>query len=114
MFSILIFLFTIIIDGDIPPNISFEDVIFCLVINTIYLLFQLVYILKSSNIQTLIVFNVFFTTWIMSFWVMATINDLTHRHSIYSIIIWIMGFSSNLVVFGLYLYKKIYGINKEV
>ena len=93
IFGLFIWIYKMIITGDKILNISFKEWVMLILMITIYVIFQCLYIKK--NIFNII--NLIFNCMLLVPWSVDLILSLKYNYSIYYTYINIMGFSSIVI-----------------
>ncbi|KEI00118.1 hypothetical protein IRP63_15160 (plasmid) [Clostridium botulinum] len=108
--AVLIFTYDVIIGGDIPVNIRFDEVIKFSIISFIYIILQLIYIIKNKHNP--LILNLIFSVCLTFIWTMCFMNNLTYRYHKYATLTGGIGFFSTIFILVMYIlaFKKKYFI----
>lgn len=104
IFSFFIFTYCVLISSDIPVNISRNEFILFVILDSIYLMIYLIYIFKRLNFIKINIALILFQIW---FWLIMLISNIQYKYHLYCTLISIIGFSIKISIFILLLYKLI-------
>ncbi|AEB77558.1 hypothetical protein ADU80_13925 [Clostridium botulinum] len=108
--SFLIFGYSIIISSDIPVSITEDEMISFIIINLIYIILQLVYIIKSKEGAK--ISNILLLLAVVAIWIINLIQDLNYQYHKYSVVTTCIGLISMICILILYILKyRITSIN---
>ncbi|AYF55367.1 hypothetical protein DFH04_11605 (plasmid) [Clostridium novyi] len=100
--SLSIFSYHIIIGSDIPVNVNLNQVIRFSVIIFIYIILQLLYIIKSNNNP--IIMNLILIIFLMFIWSMDFIENSAYKYHKYHTLMSSIGFWSTMFILFIYIF----------
>lgn len=99
--SLLIFGYHIIIGSDIPVDINFNQIIMFSVISFIYIILQLLYIIKNNNNP--LIMNLILMIFLIFIWALDFMTNTTYKYHRYNTLISCIGFCSTMFILFMYI-----------